>query len=254
MGLSGWTGCGLRRIDGLRRARAYSLPRPTTRRPAVIAPPALALFAPRRGRRRPTAARSTTTTDSTTEGPRREDQEVRRTGDAWPSRTPRYVVAIKLIKTPSRGGGRAFDSRSVLLGLSSSGVRSWCEECACGPVVVVVSACPSRRPLPDADTRTHADKAPHAHRHRFLEPSGTPRRQGTRRPQGTQVRKATTLTSTQAGKARRPQAPPPPLPSAAYLFSSPCSALPGAAIYSIFKVPRPLGTRRPHGTTSAVDL
>ncbi|KAJ7602945.1 hypothetical protein DFH06DRAFT_1350748 [Mycena polygramma] len=146
---------------------ASSLPRPTTRRPAVLAPPALALFEPRRGRRRPTAARSTTTTNSTTEGPRREDQDVRRTGDAWPSRTPRYVVDNKLIKTPSRGADAPSTREAFCMGFLRL------EFGFGGKSVLVSSSPPARLDAPVS-----------------FEPSGTPR------PQGTQARKAPTLTST----------------------------------------------------------
>ncbi|KAJ7162601.1 hypothetical protein C8R43DRAFT_1233266 [Mycena crocata] len=81
---SGWIGLG---------PRSYDTPvplRPTPGRPAIRAyAGTLALLASTRT----TPDDLFTTTTSTPKGPRREDQEVRRTRDAWPSRTPRYVVA-----------------------------------------------------------------------------------------------------------------------------------------------------------------
>ncbi|KAJ7135399.1 hypothetical protein C8R43DRAFT_1132618 [Mycena crocata] len=111
---------------------------------------------------------TTTTTDLHFEGPRREDQEVRPTGDAWPSRTPR--------KTPARGWTR-FDSEASAEQLRMEvSLVSWCPGRGCS--VVVVPARSSATPLLDvATTPTRHDARTHPRAH-----APTPTRH--RRPHG----------------------------------------------------------------------
>ncbi|KAJ7085645.1 hypothetical protein B0H15DRAFT_950781 [Mycena belliarum] len=108
-------------------------------------------------------------------GPQREDQDVRATLDAWPTRAPWYVA-----DTTQTDAGLRVDA-SQRRKCSSSGQlseRSWFG--VNGEIVVSSSSSSSARLAVFSQRRHrshHADKAPHAHRHfaLFLVP---------RRPQG----------------------------------------------------------------------
>ncbi|KAJ7704321.1 hypothetical protein B0H17DRAFT_8238 [Mycena rosella] len=121
----------------------------------LIAPASLACTYPARWRRRRQVPHSVPSPPPTPlqRGPRREDRDARQTGDAWPSRPPRYVVD----PTQTDAGPRVDALRRGMRWLSSSRI-------GCRGVIVVSSSSSARPAVFDSAL------------------SAAPRRQGTRRP------------------------------------------------------------------------
>ncbi|KAJ7326418.1 hypothetical protein DFH08DRAFT_816737 [Mycena albidolilacea] len=176
---------GRRALTDRRSPDGYATPGPPSRpprRPAVFRAPPLHLLA-EKTTTTDSAHPTTTTTNSITEGPRREDQE--------PADLRTLSSVARRDALP--GSGRAFDSRGV--GWAALvGVCFWCE--GCSVVYCRRTLCPSASSSFLGATFAPRLHGPHARPHPDtpLEPSGTPRRQGSS-PTGTDAHNALTPTT-----------------------------------------------------------